>query len=193
MIILTDVDGVLVDFVGGVCSDLRKSGENVWPSHVKSWELSHTFSDRALGLFGSHSKRKGFCYELEWYKGALGFLAALRRLGDVHAVTAPLYTSEHWMAERMKSLGDMAFTHDHVHFTAGRFKHLVRGDVLIEDHPKTAADWCRVNKRGHAILIDRPWNQPIAKEYDKHPRVIRVCSYDQAVRAIESIAQRKAA
>jgi len=179
-----------VDFVSGVCGLLRQRGEDAWPAQVKSWELGATFSAEAMRHFSRQSKRPGFCRDLDWYQGVPLFLNALRARGDLHAVTAPLHGSDHWMTERMRVLEHMGFPHDHVHFTSGTYKHLVRGDVLIEDHPKTCADWCKANKKGQAILIDRPWNSPKAKEYVPHPRVTRASSYDQAMRVIDKMTAR---
>lgn len=183
MIILSDVDGVLADFIGGVCYGLQRKGFSYTAHDVRSWDLKHTFSDEALACFNEFGNQKGFCKSLRWYRGGKKFLRELEALAEVHAVTAPLSTNTHWMSERAAWLRP-TIPVERVHFTAGKYKHMVRGDILIEDHPTTAAQWCKANPKGIAILMDRPWNQPEAKEYVEHRRVLRAKDFEEASRIV---------
>jgi len=38
-------------------------------------------------------------------------------------------------------------------------KHLVRGDVLVEDSPENLDKWLAANPRGFGIIIDQPYNR----------------------------------
>ncbi len=100
MIILTDVDGVLADFVGGLCLELAGRGYDKSPEDVHHWDLSESFSPdemrNTLEIMGA----PGFCHTLEWYAGAREFLRDLAALGQVHAVTAPFLNGPSWMHER---------------------------------------------------------------------------------------------
>lgn len=180
MIILTDVDGVLADFVGGLCRELAVRGIAKTPEDVKHWELAESFSAEELRASLEIMGSPGFCHSLEWYAGAREFLVSLADLGEVHALTAPFRNGPSWMHERMGWLSG-AVASDRVHFVSGKYKHMVRGDVLIEDHPGNAAAWLDEHPRGTAILIDRPWNSPSAKEYWPHSRMIRVHSFSEAL------------
>lgn len=180
MIIHTDVDGVLADFVGGLCIELGARGFRRAPDDVRHWELAKSFSDEELRAAHEIMASPGFCHALEWYEGARDFLRALRGEGEVHAVTAPFRSSSSWMHERYGWLSSEV-QGDRVHFVSGKYKHLLRGDVLVEDHPGTARAWCEVNESGVAILIDRPWNRPGADEFWPHSRMFRAQSYGEAL------------
>ncbi len=187
MIILTDCDGVLADFVGGLCVELAARGHYYTPDDVKHWELGETFAPDAFRAALEIMASPGFCHGLEWYEGARDFVHELERIGQVHAVTAPFRNGPSWMHERMGWLSGVV-VNDRVHFVSGKYKHLVRGDALIEDHPKNAYDWLEGNPEGIAILIDRPWNSTAAKEFWPHTRMIRVRTFDAALQALRECA-----
>lgn len=183
MIILTDCDGVLADFVGALCSELDIRGFKRTPEDVKHWNLSLSFTDAEMRAVHDIMCTPGFVHGIPWYEGAKDFLRTLAGEGELHAVTAPFRSSPSWMHERLGWLTSQV-SGDRVHFVSGKYKHLVRGDVLVEDHPTTACEWCEANEDGIAILIDRPWNSPAAQEFWPHSRMIRVRTFDEALQAI---------
>ncbi len=187
MIILTDVDGVLADFVGGICLELAARGHDKSPGDVEHWDLAESFTPEELRASLEIMGQPGFCHSLEWYEGARKFVLELTGIGEVHAVTAPFRNGACWMHERMGWLSG-AIANDRVHFVSGKYKHLVRGDVLIEDHPKNAHDWLESNPKGIAVLVDRPWNSPAAKEFWPHSRMFRVRSFDEALQVLKECA-----
>lgn len=187
MIILKDVDGVLADFVGGLCLELRARGFDRKPEDVKHWDLSLSFSEAEMRAAHDIMCTPSFVHGLDWYEGAREFVRELRLEGEVHAVTAPFRSSASWMYERLCWLSS-EIPGERIHFVSGKYKSLVRGDVLVEDHPKTAHDWCEANPQGIAVLIDRPWNSPSAAEWHMHSRMYRVRSYDEALQAIRECA-----
>lgn len=188
--ILLDCDGVVADFIGGVCAGLKARGFERTPEDVKHWALEHSFTEEETRATYELMKEPGFCHELEWYEGARDFLRDLLREGEVHVVTAPFRDGTSWMNERLAWLSSEmpGAAGDRVHFIQGKHKHIVRGDVLIEDHPMTAHDWLVANPDGIAILIDRPWNRPGAAEWHAHARMYRVRSFDEALRVVRECA-----
>ena len=187
MIILTDCDGVLADFVGGLCVELAARGFRKTPEDVKHWELAESFNEDELRASLEIMGSPGFCHSLEWYDGAREFAAGLAKIGQVHAVTAPFRNGPSWMHERLGWLSPHVAS-DRVHFVSGKYKHLVRGDALIEDHPANAVEWLEAHPEGIAILIDRPWNSPAAKEFWPHSRMFRVRSFGEALQALKECA-----
>lgn len=184
MIILSDCDGVLADLVGGLCSELALRGFRRSPESVRHWDLSLSLAPEELRIAHEAMSAPGFCFGLQWYEGAKDFL---RRLpGEVHAVTAPFRNGATWMHERMSWLSSTVPA-DRIHFVSGKYKHFVRGDVLIEDHPETAHDWCESNPGGVAILLDQPWNRPGAKEWHAHRNMYRAESFDRALEIVEAL------
>lgn len=187
MNILSDCDGVLADFVGGLCLELTARGFDRKPEEIRHWDLAMTLSEEEMRAAHEIMRTPGFVHSLEWYPGARDFVRELRHEGEAHAVTAPFRSSASWMYERLGWLSS-EIPGDRIHFVSGAYKHLVRGDVLIEDHPKTAHDWCETNQSGIAILIDRPWNGPSSAEWHMHSRMYRVRSFDEALQAIRECA-----
>jgi 5'(3')-deoxyribonucleotidase len=186
-VILSDVDGVCCDFVGGLCKELAHRGFVKTADDVKHWELAESFTPDELRASLEIMASPGFCHGLAWYDGARDFVHELEQLGDVHAVTAPFRNGTSWMHERLAWLSGVV-AGDRVHFVSGKYKHMMRGDALIEDHPKNAHDWLEANPDGIAILIDRPWNSPAAKEFWPHLRMFRVRSFDEALQALKECA-----
>lgn len=164
MNILLDVDGVIGDFVSGArqwadeCHDMLVSEEQItdynimtsiglpngWPSFI-TW-LSDT----------------RFCLGMSAYKGAVEFVAELRKLGRVIAVTTPFVGVDHWEADRRTWLEEN-FGFDQKDLVFCKDKSLVCGDVLIEDKPENCAAWNAAHN-GLAILFDRPWNRSAQRE-----------------------------
>jgi 5'(3')-deoxyribonucleotidase len=182
--ILCDVDGVLADFMGEVCLKLAPHGHGYQVDDFRHWDLNETLSVPAQRDLLTILSEPGFCQSLPWYDGAKDFLGELHADGArVYAVTAPFDGSPFWAYERKNWLGPH-LDRKRVLSVSGEAKHLVRGDVLIEDHPKTAHDWLQSNRDGIAILVDRPWNGPAAKEWHCHHRMYRVKSYAEALTTI---------
>lgn len=186
MIIMSDCDGVLADFVGGLCSELAARGFSRTAEEFKHWDLSLTLSPEELRAMHDIMSAPGFCHSLPWYEGARKFLSELALLGEAHALTAPFRNGASWMHERMSWLSS-ELPVDRVHFVSGKYKHLVRAHVLIEDHPKTGHDWCEANPDGVAILIDRPWNRAGASEWHAHRNMYRAESFERALQIVEGL------
>jgi 5'(3')-deoxyribonucleotidase len=185
--LLVDVDGVLADFVSGLCARLKERGFTRTPEDIRSWSLEDSLTAEEVRECMHIMSVPGFCRSLEWYEGAKDFLRLLRGAGDVFAVTAPFDASETWERER-KAWLESHIPRKQVLPISGEFKRLVRGDVLIEDHPGTACEWLEDNPSGVAILIDRPWNGPKAKEWNMHRRMYRASSYSAALNIIWELA-----
>jgi 5'(3')-deoxyribonucleotidase len=181
--IVCDVDGVLLDFIGALCTRLQSKGFALTPQDVKHWELKESFAPDALRASFEIMAEPGFCQSIAWYEGARDFFEQLRYENDVDVLTAPSAGAT-WMHERKEAIASTGYPWERVHFVGGRYKHRFSGDVLIEDHPGTAARWLQENRHGHAILIDRPWNQPTAAEYVPCLRMYRANSYSDALTTI---------
>lgn len=176
-IILLDVDGVLADFTGAVLQwGNLITGLDRRPADVTRYgQLFELYPEEARVKIEGIVSSEGFCSKLEVYKGAKEGVAKLRELGRVYAVTSPWH-SKTWCYEREWWLRAHFSMHnqDIIH---AREKHLVRGDMLIEDHPFKLAMWQRVNQEGLALLVDAPYNQ------GADPALQRVHNWDEIVAA----------
>ncbi len=183
MIILTDVDGVLADFVGHIQS---RAGVQ---SDIKEMDLRDSLTDTELLQVRMVAKKPGFCASMPWYPGAKNFFQDLMRLGHVYAVTSPWH-SDTWASERRDWLHEGGLHPNRVISCPATSKPLIQGDVLVEDHPETAYDWLEVNKDSFVVLRDLPWNGPDTKTFQAkgdHPRMYRAVGYMEILRTIEGI------
>lgn len=187
MIILSDVDGVFADLVEGLCVELRASGFDRTPEHFKHYDLAECLTAEEMRVVLTAMAAPGFCHAIEWYPGAREFLRELVKLGEVHAVTAPFDGSSTWASERRAWLSS-EMPRKRVHAISGEYKHMLRGDVLLEDHPANACAWLDAHPTGLALLVDRPWNSPAAKEFWPHARMVRVRSFDEALDRLKECA-----
>lgn len=146
-IILLDVDGVLANFAGAVQQLFEDVGRQISIDR-------HDFTDalRANNTDHSHYVRRssdpGFCYGISSFSGSVPFVEALRKIGDVVAVTAPLKHSRTWSFERRQWLVDhFQFDYDDIIFA--KRKDLVVGDFLVEDNYDNLASWHRRWRGAH--------------------------------------------
>lgn len=171
-LIAFDCDGPLAEFAKGFCEGLTARGFPRHESTIQHWDLSASLGREEAAIADEVIGAPGFCYDLEWVPGAKSVVRALRALGaDAVCVTSP-YHSRTWIEERRAWLSEL-FTSDDVLFVKSARKYLIAADLLIEDHPGIAAAWLDAHPKGHAILVDRPWNQPTSLEYWPHTRMFR--------------------
>lgn len=179
-VILLDVDGVLADFVGGLCRALAPHGHDVLPEDVRAWDLTQALPAPAARCVPKILSNPGFASGLAWYHGAREFLAECR---DPWIVTAPYTKSATWVSERLAWLVPAVSPH-RVIFADGRAKPRVHGDVLIEDNAETAHAWAARHPEGLALVLARPWNADMQGALNVH----RVRDFDEARRAIREMA-----
>lgn len=174
-VILLDVDGVIGDFVGMICSILnRRFATNYTEADFMHWDLRTTLAPAESKWLNEALQQEGIATVIDPYPGAKEFVEELKTIGTVLALTAPYQSSKTWPYERqqwlLKRFGLPMLS------VPGEYKHMFDGDFLIEDKLITVEQWA--DTRGtEAILIDRPWNQD--------PRVresyYRFSTYDRIV------------
>lgn len=151
--ILIDVDGVLADLVGALCSRLswKATEEN-----ITTYNFGECLSPEDAGIFEATMAEPGFAASLPWYEGAKDMLAQMHKEGDVVILTKPFHKSKTWVYDRNQWLKGYA---DKIIHTG--HKEYVSGDVLIEDSVENARKWQAAHPRGQVILIPRPWNRHV--------------------------------
>lgn len=174
--ILCDVDGVLADLVGALAAEVPGLRE----ADVTRYELAECLAPDMSGRAHRAMATPGFCSSLDWYPGARAFLACLRDVGDVFAVTTPYQDSATWPYERTRWLAS-ELPKERILFATD--KSIIGGTVLVEDSAENAAAWLEEHRHGTAILIDRPWNQHARP----HPRQYRAMGRGRYARAYELV------
>ena len=157
MRILVDIDGVVADLVGALCSVLRVHGFDRYPKDITTYHFQDTLSPDEQGVVDAAMRSPGFVASMPWYPGAPAFLGSLQKCGEVVGVTRPYEHSRTWVHEREQWL--QGYLDKTVH-TA--HKELVAGDFLIEDSTDNAVKWAAAHPRGTAYLLARPWVRAVS-------------------------------
>jgi 5'(3')-deoxyribonucleotidase len=158
--ILVDCDGVMAAFVNATLERVRlMTGKAFTPDQVTAWDVIECLGvpEATCKEIYTSMEQKWFCENIEPFPGAHEGVQELRNLGDVYCVTAP-FRGDYWMAEREKWLkkhfdfprSKIVFCHD---------KHIIAGDVLIDDKTETCIKWQEANTQGTAILFERSYNK----------------------------------
>jgi 5'(3')-deoxyribonucleotidase len=161
-ILLLDCDGVLADFVTGYLQVIRDTtGRDHRFEEVDRFDMHD-----ALGLTPSEaaackralSSRLAFARWLIPYEDAQVAVRRLQQLSELYIVTAPWSSHPTWTHDReawLKQHFDIPSSHV-VHTSA---KHLVRGDVFVDDRTDACARWRDEHPLGVAVRWDTPHNQ----------------------------------
>lgn len=160
--VLLDCDGVLSRFMDGalaLINDLLGTGYVI--DDVTEFDFS-----RALGLrpdVAAAVKRRigqapGFAAELEIYPGAVDGVRRLREVAEVYIVTSPWNSNPTWCHDREWWL-DKHFGIKHAHVLHTSAKHLVRGDVFVDDKTSSCEAWRDAWPGGIAVQWRTPHNR----------------------------------
>ncbi len=159
-IILLDVDDVLADLESAYLAIINRiTGLGLGPADHTDWNWLRSAPPEYHEEILTAARMEGFCAGLKPLPGAQEAVAEMQTYADVYAVTAPWPGHRTWYWERTEWL------EKHFNIPVERVihtmaKHLVRGDVLIEDKAENLAAWATWNPVCClAILWDKPYNQ----------------------------------
>lgn len=156
--LLLDCDGVLADFLTPALKILKElTGRTYAPSDFTDWDLFQTVGPEWKAPFYRACGELS-CLTFEPYPASLNAVANLATFMDVYVVTAPMQCNVNWLREREEWLArHYGIPAERVIHTAA--KHLVTGDLFIDDKPSNVRDWSRANPHQIGLLWDAPYNQ----------------------------------
>lgn len=177
-IALVDVDGVLADFV----KDYLELVAVVTGRRYPAEQVTHFDIGVSLGLTTAQAaavKRalgdcRNFAADLEPYAGAIEGMAALRSVADVYIVTSPWNSNPTWTYDREGWL-KRNFDIPHMDVIHGSAKHLIDGDLFIDDKTSAVVAWQLAHPLGHGVQWQTPYNR--LDEYTGPS----TCNWDQVV------------
>lgn len=156
MIILSDMDGVVANFVDSILTLYNEEyGENVQYNDITHNDM-HLFCRRGRAIY-KYFHQEGLFRGLEVAEGSQKVINGWLDAGhEVYFVTKPVDHSLYCMKEKQAWVDEHfpRIGHKNVIFTG--HKYLVRGDALIEDLPTNLE-----NFRGYGILMAQPWNTKV--------------------------------
>lgn len=163
MRILMDCDGVIFDFVGAIIEQTESiCGEKVRREDLTQWDFFPQLplsKKEFLALYGRINS-PGFCQSLKMLPGAQEGIEELRAIPGVEIVyvTSPYTSCPTWSYERSNALVSSGLAKNHnavVHTSA---KHLVEGDIFIDDNPDNVYAWLREHEMGSGVIWRAPYN-----------------------------------
>jgi 5'-nucleotidase len=184
-VVLLDVDGVMADFVTAALRTIQEvRGLVVPPEQITTWHVHESIPGchRWWPEVEQHMFAPGWCEAIPPFPGAREGLASLRQLADVFFVTSP-WKSPTWAYERTRWLrAQMGVEDAHERVVSTQAKHLVAGDVFVDDKPENVAAWAADHPSGLALL----WDQPTNRTSPVRPRC---ASWDDLVRAVRLLGE----
>lgn len=180
--VLLDCDGVLANWWGGV---LPLINELLGTSHVIEDVTEFNFADalkmtpvdaaRVKRMIGSTPRlAAGFAV----CPGAIDGVRRLRDVADIHIVTSSWDSNETWEFDRKGWLKrHFGIGHHDVTFSAA--KHIVSGDILVDDKTSTCEEWRAAWPSGVAVLWATPhnqrdlWDGPCTSDWDHLIEIVR--------------------
>lgn len=187
MRILLDVDGVTADFMSQSFLHLREvGGPVVTHQDIVTFDLLSFVPERFRNILLRTWKEQYFCASIPLYEGSKDAVRALRGLGEVLFVTAPLEGSPHWHWERTQWIKEH-FDSDGKDVIFATRKQHIAGDVLIDDRLDNLLDWQKAHPNGVPIL----WSVPFyARPSPIPPGVLSCNSWDELIDLIGALKQR---
>lgn len=171
--IFLDMDGVLADFVGGVCRAFDRN--NPYPEETRDYSFWHAWP----GIDFKHVNaicNQAFWHKLDWmYDGRDTLRAIVETVGleKVYLSTMPMPNLE-------TPTGKMMWIHDNLPIYLDRTIISTRnvpksflakpGALLIDDKDENIVEFIAAG--GQGILVPRPWNREF-KNSDISSKVVR--------------------
>ncbi len=173
--VLLDCDGVLSDFIGGALAIVNQMfGTRFIASDVTEFDFT-----AALGMSPANAaavKRAigsapNFAANLHPLPGAVAGFARLEAIADVYIVTSPWNSNPTWCHDRESWLLKHFGVH-HGRVIHASPKHLVCGDVLVDDKTSTLDAWRAAWPGRVAVQWSTPhnrrdlWDGPSTSSWD---------------------------
>lgn len=181
MRILVDMDGTVCDFVKVVLNKYNERyNDNLTHEDITAYGMHEVVKEECGRNIYKIYHEKGTFVNCPLLPGAKESIEGFLNAGhQVIFVTKPVDFSLHCLPEKQIWV-DKHFPRigrDNIVFTSS--KHLVRGDILIDDHGYNLYTF-----DGAKVLIDQPWNQDVN---DARYGIDRVYSWKDIVSYVEKL------
>lgn len=169
--IFLDMDGVITDFVGGVCKAFSKA--NPYPEETRDYSFWNAWPDISFKDVDAICNQE-FWHNLKWVDDGRDILQAIMDtlgLEKVYLVTRPMNNIESPTGKWLWIRDNLPIWLHRTIITQAPKTLLVRPDVLIiEDKDENVDEFIAAG--GQGILVPRPWNRAY-KQADVSANVVR--------------------
>lgn len=180
-VVLLDCDGVLSDFCGGFLKLVNAHfGTAVVPDDVWTYDIGEALGwspARTEEAYSLITASPDFAARLDVLPGAVDGVRRLAEAAEVFVVTSPWHTQPTWHHDRTNWL-HRNFGIPASHIVHASAKHLVAGDVLIDDKTTTCATWRKRWPRSVAVRWETPhnlrewWDGPSTRSWDDVLKIV---------------------
>jgi 5'(3')-deoxyribonucleotidase len=192
-VILLDVDGVMTDFVGQMIKIINDQFPLRSFTHedITEWNVEKCI-DLDIADVSSYClsimSQPGFVMTMRPKDGTIQGIKVIQSLGDVYAVTSPMVLNPLWEAERRTWLKNIVGL-DRKQVISTAAKHLIVGDVFVDDKATNITRWHEAFPHGRALLWDAPYNRD-RTHYDDGTSIERVNDWHGVIRIIDDIVRK---
>jgi 5'(3')-deoxyribonucleotidase len=177
VVLLLDVDGPLGDFH----SEARNVANEMFGLNLKledfvTWDVTDILPTQEMkDALNAAIAKPGFASRILPQPGSVEAVRELKQICEVVFVTTPHPHNPTWMRERQEWLHRF-YTAAHDDIVHAFKKHHVRGDLLVDDRPKTIQKWEEWHPKSHALLWDMTYNRTSRgfKRIHTWPRLIEI-------------------
>lgn len=183
-LVLLDVDGVLAQFMPAALAMINDLlGASYVIEDVTEFSFAHALKltpEQAAAVKRMIGSSARLADRLQVYPGARDGVHRLREVAEIHIVTSSWDSNETWEFDRKKWLRrNFDIGHHDITFTAA--KHLVRGDVLVDDKTSTCEEWRAAWPAGVTVR----WNTPHNRRDTW--RGVRTESWDELIEIVKAV------
>lgn len=159
MRILIDMDGIVVDLLNPWIKEYNLSRPTNEPSlkieNIRSWDIHKCTHAQDLGIYDI-IKRPGWFRQLLPLPGAILAIEKLQLNNDCYIVSTPSGPDSY--KDKVEWLNQFLPSFDKNHTILTGSKHLIKGDVLIDDSPANAAAYRKAWPESKILTIRYPYN-----------------------------------
>ena len=175
MRILLDCDSVLSDFPQHAINTVPAIAVLGYTAERLPFQIERDLPPAQYKAASRTYASKGWCLSMPPCKGAKQAVQRLHQLGDVCVVTAP-YKSPTWCHERVQWLDKhMGVPYNRVVLT--HYKHVVTGDIFVDDRPHHVLKWVEHNPEGVGVI----WGVQHMEQNYSNPRVHTLYDWDALI------------
>lgn len=158
--LLCDVDNVCADWTGHVLAELEFVLGR--PSPPRELQMKHDINpildEEQRELLLTMLSGPTFWATLPVIPGAQEGIRVIEDAGhEVFFVSTPWISCDTWERERRSWLA-MHFGADYKQLVPVHHKHIIQGDVFVDDRPDKVKKWMQANPYGSTFIYSQPYN-----------------------------------
>ena len=186
--VLVDCDGVLADFLTAALHVINESERTCFKhEQVTAFDICESLGvPHCWDTLRAACASPGFVLGLEQMPEAAWHIELLRDLADVFVVTSPM-SVPNWAYERGLWL-ERHFNFKKPSVVQTEAKHVILGDVLIDDKIENVESWAEHHPNGLGIIFQAGYNKTYSSTLKN---VVRASGWPETVKQVREFLQKE--